>query len=154
VRYRAKIELGGRETKEVIAATEKWMAGLDQSDPNYEHNRLEGLWVYQWHNVVNEPLLREVLKAKDHHARAAAARVLCYWRDRVKNSLDLVKACATDEHPRVRLEAVRTCSFYTDAKAADVALEVLNKEADPDKPDAFIKYALDETLKTLEKHAK
>ena len=59
-----------------------------------------------------------------------------------------------DEHPRVRLEAVRTCSFYTDAKAADVALEVLNKEANPDKPDEFIKYTLDETLKTLEKHAK
>jgi glucose/arabinose dehydrogenase len=154
VRYRAKIELGGRDTKEVIAATEKWLAGLDKKDPNYEHNRLEGLWVYQWHNVVNEPLLRQVLKSPDHHARAAAARVLCYWRDRVKNSLDLVKACAADEHPRVRLEAVRTCSFYTDAKAADVALEVLNKEADPDKPDAFIKYALDETLKTLEKHAK
>jgi glucose/arabinose dehydrogenase len=154
VRYRAKIELGGRDTKEVIAATDKWLAALDKNDPNYEHNRLEGLWVHQWHNVVSEPLLREVLKSKNPHARAAAARVLCYWRDRIKNSLDLVKQCANDEHPRVRLEAVRTCSFYTDAKAADVALEVLNKEQDPDKPDPFIKYTLDETLKTLEKHAK
>jgi hypothetical protein len=153
-RYRAKIELGGRDTKEVIAATQKWIAGLDKNDPNYAHQLTEGLWVYSWHNVVNEPLLREVLKSKDHHARAAAARVLCYWRDRVKNSLDLVKACANDEHPRVRLEAVRTCSFYTDAKAADVALEVLNHEKDPEKPDEFIKYTLDETLKTLEKHAK
>jgi hypothetical protein len=153
-RYRAKIELGGRDTKEVTAATEKWIAGLDKNDANYAHNLTEGLWVYQWHNVVNEPLLRQVLKSPDHHARAAAARVLCYWRDRVKDSLELVKACAADEHPRVRLEAVRTCSFYTDAKAADVALEVLNKEQNPDNPDSFIKYALDETLKTLEKHAK
>ncbi|HEY7115386.1 MAG TPA: PVC-type heme-binding CxxCH protein, partial [Tepidisphaeraceae bacterium] len=152
--YRAKIELSAHDTKEVIPALEKWIAALDKSDPNYQHNLMEGLWMYQWNNVVNEPLLRQMLKSPDHHARAAAVRVLCYWRDRVKDSLELVRAAANDEHPRVRLEAVRTCSFYTDPKAQEVALEALNKEKDPDKPDPFVKYALDETMRTLEKHAK
>src|SRR5439155_14532654 len=38
VRYRAKIELGARDSDQVIAAVKKWTAGLDRNDPNYEHN--------------------------------------------------------------------------------------------------------------------
>jgi HEAT repeat protein len=81
-------------------------------------------------------------------------RVLTYWNDRVPNALDLVKKATADESPRVRLEALRACSFFTDPKALEVALEVLNKEADPEKPEPAIKYLLDEVVKTLEKHAK
>ena len=61
VRYRARIELGNRDTDEVIKATDRWLANLDRKDPNYEHNRLEGLWLHQSHNVVDEGLLRQVL---------------------------------------------------------------------------------------------
>jgi glucose/arabinose dehydrogenase len=148
-RYRAKIELSAHDPKEVIAAVEKWLAALDKNDKDYEHNRTEVLWMYQWNNVVNEPLLRQVLKSPDHHARAAATRVLCYWRDRIPGALDLVKVMAVDDHPRVRLEAVRAASFFTDPRAQEVALESLNKPQDE-----YLKYALDETMRTLEKHAK
>jgi hypothetical protein len=148
-RYRAKIELSGRPSDQVIAAVQKWMASLDKSDKAYEHHMTEALWMHQWHNVVNEELLKRQLRSSDYHARAAATRVLCYWRDRVKNPLDLLKVQATDDHPRVRLEAVRSCSFFTDARAVEVALESLNKDQDE-----FLKYSLDETMKTLEKHAK
>ena len=34
-----------------------------------------------------------------------------------------------DPHPRVRLEAVRACSFFKTSKAAEVALAALDKEA-------------------------
>jgi len=151
VRTRAKIELSKHDSAKVIAATKKWIAGLSKTDPEYEHHRLEGLWVHQWHNVVDEALLKDVLKSPDHRARAAATRVLCYWRDRVKAPLDLLKVQAADTHPRVRLEVVRACSFFTTSAAAEVALSALEKEADANKPDYYIKYCLDETLKQLGK---
>ena len=80
--------------------------------------------------------------------------MLCYWRDRVKDPLALLEVQVKDEHPRVRLEAVRACSFFKEAKAADVALLALEKEANPEKPDYYIKYCLDETMKALDKYMK
>jgi len=141
----AKIELGKRPTAEVIAAVKTWVAGLDAKDPSYEHHRMEALWVHQWHNVVDAAFLSRMLQSPDHRARAAAARVLCYWRDRVPDALDLFAKLAVDEHPRVRLEAVRAASFYRDAKAADVALAALNQPLD-----YYLEYVLKETLRQLE----
>jgi glucose/arabinose dehydrogenase/lysophospholipase L1-like esterase len=149
VRSRARIELGGRPTKKVLAAVDSWVTQLDQKDPNYQHDLMEALWVYQYHNVVNEPLLKQMLRSPDFHARAAATRVLCYWRDRVSDPLALVRAQAADEQPRVRLEAVRACSFFTTPQAAEVALEVLNKPMDE-----YLKYTLDETMNTLDRFTK
>jgi len=154
VRTRAKIELGKHRAGEVIPALKKWTAKLDSKDKNYEHELLEGLWVHQWLNVVDEDLLKRMLRSPDYRARAAATRVLCYWRDRMHEPLALLEVQAKDESPRVRLEAVRACSFFKTAKAAEVALAVLDKEADPDKPDYYIKYCLDETMKQLDKYTK
>ena len=63
-----------------------------------------------------------MLASPDFRARAAATRVLCYWRDRVSDALDLLKKLAADEHPRVRLEAVRAASFFTVPEAVEVAV--------------------------------
>ena len=52
---------------------------------------IEALWVHQWHNVVNETLLRGCFARPTPHARAAATRVLCYWRDRVSDALATVR---------------------------------------------------------------
>ena len=154
VRTRAKIELGKHDTAKVIAAVQQWSAKLDAKDAAYEHHMLEALWVHQWHNVVNEELLKRLLRSPDYHARAAATRVLCYWRDRVNDPLALLEIQAKDESPRVRLEAIRACSFFKTAKAAEVALAALEKETDPNKPDYYIKYCLDETMKALDKYTK
>ncbi|MBI5802667.1 MAG: azurin [Verrucomicrobia bacterium] len=152
VRTRAKIELGKHDSAKVIAATKKWAAGLSKADKEYQHHMMEALWVHQWHNVVDEAFLKQMLRSPDYRARAAATRVLCYWRDRVKDPLALLKVQAADDHPRVRLEAIRACSFFTTSAAAEVALGALEKEADPNKPDYYIKYCLDETLKQLGKY--
>ncbi|MDB5295017.1 MAG: putative rane-bound dehydrogenase [Phycisphaerales bacterium] len=149
VRYRAKIELSGRPSAEVVAAAKKWAAALDKSDKDYAHQLTEALWVHQWHNAVDVDLLKQVLASPEPMARAAGVRVLCYWRDRVPSALDLLRTAAKDDHPRVALEAVRACSFFgkDQAEAAtEVALEAVEKhEADP-----FVKYVLDETNKQLE----
>ncbi len=145
VRSRAKIELGGRDTAAVMAALGPWIASLDPKDPDYEHQMMEALWVHQYHNVVDASLLKRMLRSPDFHARAAATRVLCYWRDRVPDPLGLLKVQANDDHPRVRLEAVRACSFFTTPQAAEIALEVLNHPMDD-----YLKYTLDETMNTLD----
>ncbi len=154
VRTRAKIELGKHDSAKVVAAAKKWAASLDKKDKDYEHHRLEALWVHQWHNIVDEDLLKQVLRSPEYHARAAATRVLCYWGNRVKDPIALLKVQVADEHPRVRLEAVRACSFFPSKESGEVALMVLEKEADPAKPDYYIKYCLDETMKELNKYMK
>jgi hypothetical protein len=145
VRYRAKIELSGRDTGEVLAALQAWMTALDGKDANYEHNLLEALWVQQWHNRVDATLLTRMLRSSDPQARAAATRVLCYARDRIANPLALLKVQANDVHPAVRLEAVRAASFFQSAEAALVALESLNHPQD-----RFLTYVLDQAMKTLD----
>ncbi|EDY18199.1 membrane-bound dehydrogenase domain protein [Chthoniobacter flavus Ellin428] len=146
VRQRAKIELDTHDTAEVMAATDKWEKALDKSDKNYEHNRLEALWVHQWQNVVNLDLLNDVLKSPEPRARAQAVRVLCYWMDRVPNHMALLETAIKDPAPRVRLEAVRALSFVKgqDAqKAFDLAqLEMMDK-------DYYIDYCFRETMRQL-----
>jgi putative heme-binding domain-containing protein len=146
VRYRARIELGGRETAKVLAALEKWVSTLDRKDPGYEHNLLEALWLHQSHNVVNEGLLRRMLRSPDFHARAAATRVLCYWRDRVPDPIGLLRVQINDESPRVRLEAIRALSFFRSETALAAAVELMTH---PD--DEYLRFVFNETLNTLER---
>jgi putative heme-binding domain-containing protein len=145
VRYRAKVELSGRDRREVMAALESWLQHLDPAHPDYEHHRLEALWLYQYHNVVNRPLLEQVLESPDFRARAAATRVLCYQRDRLPDSLARLKKLAADSHPRVRLEAVRAASFYSVPEAVEVAM------ISSDQPsDRYLDFVRGETIKSLE----
>ncbi|MGB8168570.1 MAG: PVC-type heme-binding CxxCH protein [Chthoniobacteraceae bacterium] len=144
VRQRAKIELDTHDTKQVIAAVQKWEKALDKSDKDYEHNRLEALWVHQWHNTVNLDLLNDVLKSPEPKARAQAVRVLCYWMDRVPNALALLENAIKDTAPRVRLEAVRALSFVKrqDApKAFEIAKLVMGEK------DYYIDYCFRETMR-------
>jgi azurin len=146
VRYRTRIELSGRDSKDVLAALPAWMADLDPADPRYEHHMLEALWLQQWSNRVDPALLSRMMKARDPLVRAAATRVLCYARDRVPDALPLLKAQADDPHPAVRLEAVRAASFFQSPDAARVALESLNHPQD-----RFLEYTLDQAMKTLDR---
>lgn len=146
VRYRTRIELGGRDSFQVIQGVRKWMDTFDRKDPNHEHHMMEALWLHQNHNIVNEDLLRQMLRSPDFRARAAATRVLCYWRDRVKEPLELLRVQINDAHPRVRLEAIRALSFFHTEAALSVALELYTH---PD--DEYLRFVFNETLNTLEK---
>ncbi|MEO5915035.1 MAG: HEAT repeat domain-containing protein [Luteolibacter sp.] len=144
VRLRAKIELGKHDAKEVTAGAMAWVKTLDTTDPAYEHHLLEALWVHQWHNIVNLPLLQRVLKSPEPRARAQGIRVLGYWRDRVPGALAMVKVAAEDEAPRVRLEAVRVASFFRETAAADAALTILKHPTD-----YYLDYCFKETMRQL-----
>jgi glucose/arabinose dehydrogenase/azurin len=145
IRELAKVELGKHDSREVIAAAQKWADKLNPNDPAYAHHLTEALWLHQWHNVVNPGLLQRVLRLPEPHARAAGARVLCYWRDRIPDALPLLKALAEDENPRVRLEAVRAASFFRAPEAIDVALTILKHPLD-----YYLEYTFQETMRQLE----
>ncbi|HEV8605489.1 MAG TPA: PVC-type heme-binding CxxCH protein [Tepidisphaeraceae bacterium] len=145
IREWAKVELGKHDSNEVIAAVNKWAEALDKNDPAYEHHLTEALWMHQWHNVVNENLLKRMLRSPQPNARAAATRVLCYWRDRIADPISLLKTQASDESPRVRLEAVRAASFFRDGKAVEI---VLAAQAQP--TDYYLDYTIGETMRQLD----
>jgi glucose/arabinose dehydrogenase/azurin len=140
----AKIELGKRPTADVIAGINQWITTLNPNETAHEHDLMEALWVFQWQNIVNTNLLVRLLQSPQAEARAAAGRVLGYWRDRVPGAIGLFKALADDPNPRVRLEAVRGASFFRTAEAADAALTALKHSTD-----YYINYTLGETMKQL-----
>ncbi len=123
-RQTAKIEIAKHSRDEIHAAVTKWVSGLDKSDKEYEHHRLEGLWTLQWNGIVDTDLLKAVLKSPDARARAAATRVLCYQKDSVPNALDLLKVAVNDSDMAVRMHAVRALSFYQPTDKAEEALEI------------------------------
>ena len=119
-RYRTRRELRGRDQQEVDQATKKWLAELDPNDPDFDHHRLEALWVSWGNNLVNQNLLAELLKSEDHKVRAAATRVVRYSGHQLNNQTDLLKASAKDPNGHVRMEAVVAASWLPQADGLEV----------------------------------
>lgn len=151
-RYRARRELRDRPAAEVLVAVDAWAAAQSLTDVDYWHHQLEALWLHQSLDAVDLARLKLVLNCPEPRARAAATRVLCYWRDRVEAPVELLRARANDEHPRVRLEAVRALSFF-DGEAAPGAQEAA-MESLLLPQDAYLEYTLGETNKTLDRRIK
>lgn len=124
-RYRTRRELRGRDVKQVLAKLTTWTASLDKKDPRYEHHLLEGLWVSWGLNKVDQKLLRQLLKAKDYHVRAAAVGVVRYTGHQVADQANLLMQAVKDENSRVRLEGIVAASWLT----KDKGLPILNEAA-------------------------
>ncbi|WP_460939521.1 PVC-type heme-binding CxxCH protein [Spirosoma humi] len=144
-RAQAKQVLKAHGATEVVPALQKWVQGLDKTDTEYEHNLLEALWVYQTLEVVNEPLLLQLLNAQNHRARAAALRALEQWYPTLHNVPALLAKAVADKHPQVRLEAVIALRKVHTAEAARTALTVLESPMDE-----FLDFALWQTVRELE----
>ena len=85
-----------------------------------------------------------MLAARDGRIRAAAVRVLSFWETRVDRPLDLLAERVADEHPRVRLEALRALAKIPSARAAGLALSAVDKPID-----RHLEYALWLTINDL-----
>ncbi len=114
-----------------LVAVKKWARSLDNTAPGYHQRRLEALRVYQSLDVVEPELLESLLTCIDHNARAAATRVVGDWYKRLDDPLALLTPRVTDEHPRVRLEAVRALAEIRDPHAIEIALRALDPEVPP-----------------------
>lgn len=144
-RYRARAELRDRPTRDVLAAMDKWIAKLKPEESEYDRWLTEALFVQQGHHAVQSNLLSKVLHAQSAQARAAATHVVADEREFIPNSFALLKSLVHDEHPRVRLEAVRALSFFPSAEAAVVALEAAKYPLD-----YYLEYTLKHTMNALE----
>ena len=144
-RHHAKQELRSRPTRKVRQAVKDWLAGLDTAHADYEHWRLEAVWLLQGMNVLDQDLLHAVLKSPDHHARAAAVRVLYHWHDRVSYSHALLELAIADPHAQVRLEAVNALRMVGTQEAFLLAMKALDQPMDE-----FLDFALWLTARELE----
>ena len=129
-RYRTRRELRGRNVAEVLPKITKWVAGLDKNDVRYEHHVLEALWVSWGLNKIDQKLLRQLLKAKDYHARAAAVEVLRYVGHQVLDQSALLMQAVRDENSRVRLVAIVAASWVGKEKGLPILAEAKNKPLD------------------------
>ena len=140
VRYRARLELSGRETKDTLAKVAEWASEQHVSFLNDAQALLECLWVFEEHRVPNLDLLKTVFRADEPRVRAAAIRTLGHWAGRVKDWEPMLIAAARDEAALVRAEAVKAAVDFEGLTAAEVIFEVATRPTDPEL-DFVIKYA-------------
>ncbi len=120
VRLFAKLELKKHSRREVRSAIQAWLDGLG-ADAD-ERLKLEAIWAYQNVGEKEPALLKQLLQSKDHRIRSAAVRVLSDWSDALDDTQQRLAEAVNDDHPRVRLEAVRALARSQEADAiVDVA---------------------------------
>ncbi|PLK46069.1 PVC-type heme-binding CxxCH protein [Emticicia sp. TH156] len=129
-RYRTRRELRGRNAAEVLPKVTKWVAGLDKADPRYEHHLLEALWVTWGLDKVDQKLLRQLLKAKDYHVRAAVVEVIRFTGHQVPDQAALLMQAAKDDNSRVRLGAIVAASWIGKEKGLPILAEAKKKPLD------------------------
>jgi mono/diheme cytochrome c family protein len=88
-------------------------------------------------NKVDQPLLRQLLKAKDFHVRAAAVEVVRFAGSELPGKTDLLMQAAQDNHGRVRLEAIVSASWLEKEQGLRVLAEANKKPLDPWMTDAY-----------------
>lgn len=121
-RYRARRELRDRPVAEVLTALKKWVAKMAPSHANTARLKCEALWLQQSFHAVDTELLKDILGSKTPEARAAAVHVIAEEREFLTDALALLIKAATDEHPRVRTEAIRGLSFFNKPEAMEAVL--------------------------------
>lgn len=133
-RIQARQTLKARPREAATAALETWLKESEATGTARERQVLEALWNWQTLDVVAPEVLSEALAATDYRVRAAAVRVMSYWLDRLSPAdlwYERARVLATEEHPRVRLEAVRLLSQVPGSEALLAALGTYGTERDP-----------------------
>ncbi len=142
-RYRARIELSGRETADVITRVTAWAADRDVSIDADAQALLECLWVFEEHRVPQPELLETVFQAAEPRVRAASIRTLSHWAGQVPQWRDLLLAAAGDESPLVRAEAVKAAVEFPAEEAAEAIYIAHGLPTDPELQ-TVLKYAISE----------
>lgn len=130
-RYRARRELRDRPWPAVEAASREWLKQLDREDPDYDRYLCEILWAQQSHRAIDFQLLQQVaLQAGRFEARAAAVHIAADEREYLSGVQGLLIAASQDEHPRVRTEAARGLSFFSNLEAMKATFAMLDQPQD------------------------
>lgn len=146
-RQQARRLLKEKGAESVLPALTKWVTELSTEESDYEQLRLEGLWLHQALDVVNEDLLAGVLQSTDYRVRAAAVRVLYHWIDRVASAELMLAAAIEDDAMRVRREALSALTLLNTASAAQIAMKAMNAPMSEE-----VDYALWYAIRALAPH--
>ncbi|PPL03768.1 PVC-type heme-binding CxxCH protein [Parapedobacter indicus] len=144
VRYRVRTQLRQLDAEVVLPALNQWIAGLDRRDSLYDQHRLEGLWVYQQFNQLNQRLLEELLNSRHDDIRTAATRVLFFWRNRIKEAENKLIDLSKDSSMKVRLQAIISLSHFKTERSVVALLDAATMPTD-----YYIDYALKESFRYL-----
>ncbi|MFN6161697.1 MAG: PVC-type heme-binding CxxCH protein [Planctomycetota bacterium] len=131
-RYRARIELSGRDTNEVIAALQQWNGALNPARPEDAQALLEGLWVLEEHRVPNLAWIEKTFAAREPRVRAAAIRTLGHWAGKVTGWDDLLLTSARDPSALVRAEAVKAAVEFGGDTANEAVMQAAVLPLDPE----------------------
>lgn len=144
VRYRARLELSGRDTADIVKQVAEFASKLDPGHASQGRDEaqalLECLWVFEEHRVPTMPLLVRVFQAAEPRVRAAAIRTLGHWGTKVKDWQPLLTAAARDPSALVRAEAVKAAVSFEGLPAVEIIFEVATRPTDAEL-DVVIKYA-------------
>jgi mono/diheme cytochrome c family protein len=130
---------------EVLAAADRWVSRLPANDPERERWLLEVAGVFAAHESPRPAVLDQLLAAEDFRVRAYGALLIGPWQAALDRPLETLRRAVRDEHPRVRLAAVVSASYFPQTRAGAVATEVLNREMDP-----FLEYALRQSARATQ----
>lgn len=126
IRHRTRVELSGRDSDKVIAATQKWMKDFDPNDELEAHYLLEALWMHQQHNVRNDELLAKLLNSKIPHAAKAAQTVNHMW-----NEMDMNRASEFAAPAEIKLVKYKAPDYLSkaDQKIYQQGSEIFQRES-------------------------
>jgi glucose/arabinose dehydrogenase/azurin/lysophospholipase L1-like esterase len=144
VRYRVRMQLREYSSEEILPALDRWIGEMDKGQTSHEQDLLEGLWVYQQIHAPNVILLERLLAAKHADIRAAATRVLFYWRDNIPNTANILAQQVYDPSPKVRLEAVAGLSHFKSTETVAALMKAAELPMDD-----YMAYAVKEAFKSL-----
>jgi putative heme-binding domain-containing protein len=139
-RHFAKRVLADKPTEQVSAAVSQWAGQPGRS----ERALVGALGVLQSHEIVSPELLDRLVQAREPGARAYAASVIGAWAERFPDALRRLQSLASDPAPRVRLQAVVACSYFTNAAALETAARAADFPTDK-----FLDYAFRQTVFAL-----
>ena len=146
-RYRARLELSGRERGEITREVGSFAATLNPKNASAGRDEaqalLECLWVFEEQRLPNVELLAKVVQADEPRVRAAAIRTLGHFREiniRISGWKSILEAASRDESALVRAEALKAAVAFEGVAAAEVIFEVATRSTDPEL-DVVLKYA-------------
>jgi len=149
VRYRARLELSGRDPSDIAEQVPAFAAGLDPFKADDAQALLECLWVFEEQRIPNRSLLVRVFSAKEPRVRAAAIRTLGNWGRKIDGAADLLSHAAEDESALVRAEAVKAAVSLSGMEAAEIVFVAAGLPTDAEL-DTVLKYAGNQlNLKTV-----